>query len=102
MGGTEHAQLHSRWACVCLQRSSVLVGSLIPGGLDGLALPLEGSLWLLRAANDLRLHLSNSGVGCLKAHLAVALKPPPPGSSVCHVPSWHWPPISPEQKPDSS
>ena len=63
-----------------LQKSYVLVGSLIPGGLGGLALP--GGLWLPSAANDPRLHLSNSGVGGLKAHLAIGLKPPPPGSSV--------------------
>lgn len=74
----------------------VLIRSLIPGGLSELALPLWGDLWLLSAASDKRLSLCNFGVGYSHAHLAISLKPPCPGSFICHVKSLHWLPISRE------
>lgn len=72
----------------------VLVGSLIPGGLGELALPLQGDLCLLSAAIDKRLSLCNFRVGYSHDHLAISLKPPSPGSFICHVKSLHRLPIS--------
>lgn len=74
----------------------VLVGSLIPGGLGELALPLRGDLWLLSAASDKRLSLCNFGVGYSHARLAISLKASSPGSFICHVKSLHWLPVSRE------